>query len=202
MSDHGGVSEAQQTIPPATSASAPPPKKRHGRETATDMLRSLGLVLLIIVPMWWLAQSPEAEAPIRPVDPTVEVMSFARAVPGAPVPGTLPATWVPNAARYTPVDNRLRIGYVVEPGSGARYAEYNAAGPGSGRFVEDLTDGRKPEGEADVNGQPWSLYRDPDGRPTLSRQVGPATVVVGGPRSTASLDELRLLAASLVPARR
>ena len=218
VSDHGPVSDGPVTEAPASTApassgptagaaaggapaSSVPPKKKHGRETATDMIRSLGLVLLIIVPMWWLAQSPQAEERVRRVDPATEVLSFTRALPLAPVPGPMPQEWVPTVASYTAGPDRLRVGYVISTGGNERYAEFNAVGGGGQVVVDELTGGRPAEGSVDVNGEPWSSYRDAEGRLSLVRQLGPATVVVGGPRSTATPEELRLLAASVVPAR-
>ena len=52
-------------------------KKQRGRETAADMVRSLGLVVLVILPVWFFAKAPASdEATIRVVDPTSTVSAF------------------------------------------------------------------------------------------------------------------------------
>ena len=51
-------------------------RKKRGRESAGDMLRSLGVVLVLVVLMWFLAQPPDSdEQRVRVVDPTTDVAS-------------------------------------------------------------------------------------------------------------------------------
>ena len=171
---------------------APPAKKKRGRETAGDMIRSMGLILLIVIPVWFLAQPPDSdEAEIRVVDPSADVASYQREVPGVPVPGALPPQWRPTSSNPEP--GALRIGYVTPS---TQYAEYasSTAGP---TFLSDITGQGSPVGTVDVGGAVWQDYRDADDHQTLVREAAGATVIVGGLRETASDEELRTLAAAV-----
>jgi hypothetical protein len=98
--DNGGVTTTSPTTPPP----APPGaagKRRHGRETAADMIRSLGLVMVLVLVLWFFAQPPGSdEASIRVVDPAPDVAAWTAAVAGAPVPVGLPPAWRPTSSRY------------------------------------------------------------------------------------------------------
>ena len=171
-------------------------KRKRGRETAADMVRSLGLVILVIVPVWFLAQAPESdEAEIRLVDPRSAVQAFSADAPGTPVPGSLPDEWRATSSFYDGGSRTLRVGWVTPE---EQYAEYAAAVGQREEFVE-----RAVGGEAEqldpivVDGQSWQQYREPDGSLSLVASFGDATVVVGTRRATAGLSELELLLRSL-----
>ena len=169
-------------------------KKRRGRETATDMVRSLGLVLVGVVIVWYFAQPPAAdEQALRTVDPTGDIRAFSADVPGAPVPGALPERWRPTSSARTP-GPMLRVGYVTPAD---QYAEYAASTEPAATFLPALVGRAERLGEVDVGGATWEQYRDGDGSLSLTREYGPVTVVVGSTRSTARLEELRVLAAAL-----
>ncbi|MEO6204946.1 MAG: DUF4245 family protein, partial [Mycobacteriales bacterium] len=98
-------------------------KRKRGRESTGDMIRSLGLVLAIVVVVFWLAKPPASdEQALRVVDPTGDVSSFAQAHPGVPVPTGVPTGW-----RATVTDSgrdQLRVGWVTPAGT---YVEYAAS---------------------------------------------------------------------------
>ena len=176
------------TAPPA----APPRAKRRGFEGALDMVRSLGLVLLVVVPMWFLAQpNDEDEQEIRVVDQSADVAAWSAQHPGAPLP-TAPDGW---RATVSDLDGGvLRLGWNTDAGE---YAEHVAAAPADASLVEELTGSRQAEGTVDVGGASWERYRDEDGSLSLVRQVGDVTLVVGTRRASASDAEVTELAASL-----
>lgn len=158
------------------------------------MVRSLGLVLLIVVPIWFLAQpAPEDEQELRVVDQTADLRAWTDAAPGVPVPQQLPG-WRPTVSRYDGADGLLRLGWNT---AGGAYAEFAASTAGTPGFVEELTGTRQQDGTEDVQGVRWRRYVDDDGSLSLVREVGPATVVVGTSRASASSEELRALAASV-----
>ncbi|MGB8650215.1 MAG: DUF4245 domain-containing protein [Mycobacteriales bacterium] len=170
----------------------PTGRQRRGRETALDMVRSLGVVFLLVLPLWFFGQaSPSDSKRIRPVDPTGAFHDFTRAT-GGPVPSATPHGWIPNVSDYTTVEGVLRVGYVV----GDHYLEY-AGGLGTA-FLEGETGKGRPTATVDVAGTRWQLWRSADGaHESLVRTAGRTTVCVGGVRETASRADLLTLAATV-----
>ena len=184
-----------KAVDPAATAGAPAAvRKKRGRETAGDMFRSLGVVMVLVVLMWFLAQPPDSdEQGVRVVDPASDVAAFTTDVPTAPVPGGLPDSW--RATSSTLGQDGLRIGYVTP---GGEYAEYAASTAPAADFVPDVA-GVKARRLAprEVDGQTWEQYRDGDGSLSLVRAYGEVTVVVGSSRASSTLAELEELAGSL-----
>jgi hypothetical protein len=179
MTDTGVVTVVDS--PPATA------KSRRGRETALDMVRSLAVVFLLVVPLWFFAQaSPGDSKRIRPVDPTEALSAFAQDAHG-PVPTGRPAGWIVNVQAYDA--GVVRVGYVL----GEHYLEFSG-GVGTG-FLEQATGKAKPVGTVDVAGVAWQDWMSADGHESLVRTVGKVTVLVGGVREDASSAQLAQLAA-------
>lgn len=167
-------------------------KKKRGRESAGDMVRSLGLVLVIVVVVFFLAQPPESdERAVRVVDPTGDVRSFAQTHPGVPVPTVTPTGW-----RATVTDSgrdQLRVGWVTPAGT---YVEYAASTAPPEEFVRDLTGAAPQVGRVDVAGTAWAEHSEGSST-SLVLSAGGATVIVGTLRANASVADLRLLAGAL-----
>jgi hypothetical protein len=181
VSDDGGV-------PVVESPPVPTGKKKRGRESARDMLLSLGVVFLLVVPLWFFGQaSPSDSKSIRPVDAAGALTDFARDTQG-PVP-TTPQGWVVNVQAYD--GGVVRVGYVL----GERYAEFSGA-VGTA-FLADATGKGKKVSSLDINGVPWDVYESADAHESLVRAFGNVTVLVGGVRETATQDELQVLAATI-----
>ena len=169
-------------------------KKKRGLESAGDMLRSLGVVMVLVLMMWWLAQPPDSdEQELRTVDPSGDVAAFQADVPSAPAPAGLPERWRSTSSTLTA--DGLRIGWVTPDGE---YAEYAASTVPADEARPDLT-GPKAEqvGPLQVGGQAWEQYREADGSVSLVRSYGSTLVVVGTTRATADVAELEVLAGSL-----
>ena len=179
--------------PPARSAPAP---RKHGRETAADMLRTLAVIMLLVVPMWFLAQPPDSdEQRIRVVDPSADLAAFQTEVPQAPVPVALPETWRATSSTLQQEPDALRVGYVTPQGE---YAEFAASTAEPDEYLTEMTGAKSAAlDDVQVDGVAWEQYRDADGSLSLVRSYGPAVVVIGSLRSSADLAELRTLAASL-----
>jgi hypothetical protein len=158
------------------------------------MLRSLGVVMVLVVSMWFLAQPPDSdEAEVRTVDPSTDVAAFTADVPSAPVPTGLPERW--RSTSSTLAADTLRIGWVTPDGE---YAEYAASTLPAEEFLPDMTgDEARPGDPVQVAGQTWESYREADGSLSLVRSYGSALVVVGTKRATAEPAELEVLAGSL-----
>jgi hypothetical protein len=173
-------------------------KKKRGRETAYDMMRSLGICMLVVVPIWYLAQPPDsAEQAIRLVDQAPAVQAWDQVSPGAPVPGAVPTDWQPTVAQNVRQPPGLRLGWVTGPD---RYTEFATSTGARGPFLEELTGGQTGGESVDVDGTAWQRWVDTDdGSVSLVRSDGAVTVVVGSRRSTATEDELRELASSVRP---
>src|SRR5947209_269901 len=111
-------------------------KRERGRESAGDMVRSLGLVLLIVGFVFFFAQPPHSDAKkIRVVDPTEDIAAFSSSVPAGAVPKTMPTGWLSTVSDFE--DDVLRVGWNTPH---KQYAEYAATGRPSASFVADLTD--------------------------------------------------------------
>jgi Protein of unknown function (DUF4245) len=171
-----------------------PVKKKRGRETAGDMLRSLGVVMVLVLMMWFLAQPPDGdEQQLRTVDPSGDVAAFQADAPSVPAPAGLPEQWRSTSSTLTP--DGLRIGWVTPDGE---YAEYAASTLPVDEALRDLV-GAKAErvGPREVDGQAWEQHREADGSVSLVRSYGSTLVVVGTKRTTADVAELEVLAGSL-----
>lgn len=190
IGDTGGMSTQTTPAPPAPSG-----RRKRGRESVADMVRSLGLVLVIVVVAYWLAKpsgSDEQEIRVKDIGPSLSQLQ--RQAPGIPVPLGLPAGWRPT------VDDgdaqSLRIGFLTPTGE---YAEYAASLDSDPEFLSDLTGKGDAVGDFVVGPVVWRQYQDGPEHTTLVRVVDGRTVYVGGFRETTSLDELRTLAASVAP---
>jgi hypothetical protein len=162
------------------------------------MVRSLGLCLLVVVPIWFLAQPPDsAEQRLRVVDQAPDVQAWRASVEPAPAPGPLPEGWQPTVSEPVRQPTGLRLGWNTPSGG---YAEFTATTGPSGPFVEQTTGAQSADGAVDIAGTSWQRYtEDDDGSVSLVRTTGGVTVVVGTRRSSASDDELRALADSVRP---
>lgn len=179
----------------AQSPAPAPAKRRRGRESAGDMVRSLSLILLVVGVLYYFAQAaPGDKKSVRVVDPSGDVQSFSRAAPTAVVPGPLPPGWRSTVTERLGVPDRLRVGWNTPTG---QYAEYDAVSGPAGTFVDDVT-GRAVAGEpVTVAGRTFRRYRNDAGVQSLVLAQGGSTVVVGSLRSSATEQELVALAGSL-----
>ncbi|MEO6205275.1 MAG: DUF4245 domain-containing protein [Mycobacteriales bacterium] len=173
------------TAPTQTPA---PKASRRGRETALDMVRTLGVVFLLVIPLWFFGQaSPGDSKAIRAIDPTEALRAFATDT-GAPVAST-PAGWTPNVATYDGAV--VRVGFV----EGDSYAEFTGGtGP---TFLEMYAGKGSADGTVDVGGASWQRYTSTDGHGSLLRQVGGQTLLIGGIRETATEAQLVEIAATV-----
>lgn len=181
---------SEQVSTAARPAPAPKRPRKRGRESAGDMVRSLGLVLLLVVALWFLARPPGSDAqPVRTVDPTSDLAGLQQAAPGVPVPH-LPTGWRATSSTLDP--DGLRIGWLTPAGQYAEYAASRAPG-----FLADITGHGRQVGTYAAGGSTWMQYADAEEHTTLVRLAAGRTVAVGGVRETSSLDELHAMAAAV-----
>lgn len=159
------------------------------------MIRSLGLVMILVVALWFFARPPASDSVVlRAVDPASDRAAFQAEHPGAPVPVTVPATWTTTVSDLTAGPSLLRIGFVT---GDRRYVEYAAFVGGDDKTLPSLTGTEQPGTPVDVNGVSWSRVRQDDGSVSLVREVAGVTIVLGTLRSDAIDDDLRALATAL-----
>ncbi|MCU1587093.1 MAG: hypothetical protein JWN31_586 [Frankiales bacterium] len=161
---------------------------KRGRETALDMVRTLGIVMAVVIPLWYFGQASESDkARIRAVDPAPALQDF-HAETNAPVP-TTPAGWTVTVARGDV--GQVRIGYVV----GEHYTEFiGGSGP---TFLADITGKATDRGPLPVAGQVWRDYVNAAGQESLVRRLGKVTLVIGGIREDVTKPQLTALAATV-----
>ena len=169
--------------------------KKRGTEVVSDMLRSLALVIVVIVPLWFLLPHHSSQH-VTVIDYSTE-LSQARRVADHPVvaPAGLPATWRATSVSSTGGSGKpivFHLGYVTPAGEYASVEESDGAvGPYLLSFV-----GKTPQtlDSVRVGSASWQQVRATNGRLVLVSTATPMTVLVTG---TAKLPELALLAASL-----
>jgi hypothetical protein len=169
--------------------------KKRGTEVIGDMLRSLAVVGVIIVPLWLLIPH-HAKQTVTRIDYST-ALSQARRLSTHPVlaPAGLPSGWTPTSVSLsggngTPVV--FHLGFVTPAGDYAGLEESD--GPQDGYLVTLL--GKTPQRLSDVRvgAMAWRSWRGTDDRVALLSPSAPPTVVVKG---TAALPELVALAESL-----
>lgn len=171
--------------------------------TVADMLRSLGLVLVVILVVTVIGPAREL---LWPGDdrPAVQPISYdqyvvaARRFTTVPVwsPVGLGERWRPTSARVSGAGGApvtLHVGFVTPAGRYAGLEEGVARTFLADRLGEQAAR-RGALRAVDVAGTVWQLRRTAQGELALTRTAGRMTLVVTG---SAALPELRRLAASL-----
>ncbi|HWH14072.1 MAG TPA: DUF4245 domain-containing protein [Miltoncostaeaceae bacterium] len=181
---------------------------KRGRETARDMVLSMGLIVAFVVgtlallggALGTFGPDPAARE-VRPVDYGDRL---AAAVEGADyevlAPGDVPDGWVPQSSRAEPPQGAGE-GYLFQVGfltDGGRFAQVVQSSAPRDDVLESQRLGDTAEGTVVVDGEAWERRSRVD-RPeqALVRTEGTRTVVVTG---DATAEELARLAGSLEPA--
>ena len=175
--------------------------ERGVKKSLADMVRSLGLMAVITAALLfigarYLIMPGSADRP-----PPVDFSGVVHAFPGdvgaaALVPTGLPSSWRANAARLTqpgPAVTQLHIGWAT-PGS--RFAGLDEANGDPTALLTSVlgASGLAVRGTTTIDGVQWQQRVSGRGEQSLTRQLGPVTVVITGNATDA---QLRLLAASL-----
>ena len=171
------------------------------KKSLADMVRSLGLMAVIVAAMLFIGARylimPGSAERMPVPDFSSELQAFPREA-GVPVlaPTGLPTSWRANAARLThpgPGLTQLHIGWAT-PGS--RFAGLDEAnGDPNALFTSVLGErGLTVTGSTTIAGSTWQERVSDRGERALTRGAGGATVVITGNATDA---QLRQLAASL-----
>lgn len=170
-----------------------PVAKKRGTETISDMVRSMGILLIVVVIAYLLARAPSSDdTPVRVV-PTGAAVVAARQLSGSTVlvADGLPAGWRSTSAYVRPNDGspvtRLHVGWVTPS---EHYAELEQVTGETQTFLDDLVGGTKPTGSITLGGHRYDVYRH-DGDTTLARTTADGLVLaVDGDAPDAELTTL------------
>lgn len=183
---------------PVTEPVPAPRKKSRMRQSAGDMVRSMGIVLALVFVIVLVQWRPTPD-PVRVIDvaPVVAAASAAAVFPVA-APAGLPEGWRATSARWEATEASdglpvLHIGYVTPSEQYAQVAQSRAAGLA---YLSEQTAQGVVDGEAVIADVTWQRYRGKD-RTSLVLTANGVTTIVSG---SAPIEELGILAASLRPA--
>ena len=169
-------------------------KRLRGFETLGDMVRSLGLVLVVVAVILLITWRPKPDE-VTPVDPGPALAEARQAAPyDVYAPEPAPKGWTPTVARFEPAPpaNLWTLGFVTSTDEYAAVAQTDTS---LQALLDELAPNVAPAGQSTVNGQTFQRWASPgESRRALVAAVTGSTLVVGG---TADWAELERLAASL-----
>lgn len=179
--------------------------KRRGYETALDMLRSLGpLVLLILFTAYFCV--PHSGEPIKEIDPTSDIRYAAQNVDYALLaPEGLGDDWHPTSSKILTAGDQavsdpdavtvgVTIGYVTPGEKFCRFAESSASIEG---LLHEYLPGAEETGTATVDGRKWTLVEGSGGDIGMWADFDGSAILLSG---SAVEAELTALAGTLAPA--
>jgi Protein of unknown function (DUF4245) len=194
------VTASEPTSVPVTEAGVPDaPRSKRASQTVWDMVRSLGLVALILgVTLIFVPNlfHPNHDAEFPAADYS-DVTSGFHQVTGerALVPVLLPSGWKANAASLTgpAASEHLHIGW-ASPGS--KYAGLDESVGPSAAFITSILGpaGAAVHGTSVINQATWQIRTSSRGEYAITRTDGDRTIVITG---SAGRQAQRILAASL-----
>lgn len=169
--------------------------KKRGTEVISDMLRSLAVVGVVIVPLWLLIPH-HTHQHVTVIDYSTELRQAQRVSAQQVVgPSGLSASWRATSVSLTggdPDPVAFHLGFVTPDGDYAALEESNR--PRTAYLATLLGKTAKPLPDVRVGAVSWSSLRSSNGRVALISPSTTMTVVVTG---TAKLSELTALAASV-----
>ena len=169
-------------------------KRLRGFETLGDMVRSLGLVLVVVAVILLLIWRPKPDQ-VKAVDPGPTLAQARQSAPyDVYAPEPAPQGWTATVARYEPAPpaNEWTLGFVT---AAEDYAAVAQTDGDAQALLDEVAPGAEPAGSSTVNGQEYERRASPDGsRRVLVAAVPGSTLAVGG---TADWDVLERLAGSL-----
>jgi hypothetical protein len=174
-------------------------RPKRGRESVADMVRSLGLIVVIVAVTLIFVPGllhPGKSQRFPAVDYSDYVSGFHQLTGKAALtPSSLPSGWRANAGALTgtPATEHLHIGWAAPGTSYAGLEESVEPMPGFATSVLGAR-GARVTGQARIGGATWQTRTSSRGEYSLSRTVRGIAVVITGSGSDA---ELQLLAASL-----
>ena len=175
-------------------------RPQRARFALADMVRSLGLILVVIVALLFIGPARALIFPgkdrMPAVDYTAAIKGFDDVTGGhAVVPRGLPSSWRANAANVDNISSapHLHIGWAVP---GTAFAGLDEGTGDANALLRSVAgrDALRVRSSTTIAGESWSIRRSDRGETVLTRDVSGTFVVITGNASNA---RLRLLAASL-----
>jgi len=191
-----GSGAARPAAAPGERPPQPPPRRPRPRQTARDMVISLGVVIACVALVLLFLPRPGV---VEQAAVDVEgAATGARDRVDFPVPvPPVPDGWTPNAARLDSGPDGVPTWVVGWVTPSDQYAGLRVAGAATERWLREVTSGGDLEGVQDVGGQEWDVYSreperrsDPPFRALVREEDGVTTAVLG----TADVPELIELA--------
>jgi hypothetical protein len=172
---------------------------KRGSETALDMVRSLGLIAVIVAVTLIFVPGlihPGKSVRAAPVDYSDVVSGFHQVTGKAALtPTPLPGGWAANAATLTGPTSaeHMHVGFAVP---GTEYAGLEESVAPAVTFAKAIVgaSGAIPIDHITLAGSRWLVSTSSRGEYTLRRTTGGVTVIVTG---SATAAQLQALAASL-----
>lgn len=175
-----------------TEPSPRPPRSSRGNPALGDILRSVGVLGLIIVALFGIGQimTITPDEPVREVDfltgaAGVEARTgFVPLVP-AEAPGRA------TSARVEPTS--WSVGFVVE---GDHFIGHVQSRDRLDLVLREVAPESEPTGDVEIDGRPWRIHTEPDGDLTYTSEIESLTVAVS---SDLGRDDVVAYIASLEP---
>ncbi|MFJ4778639.1 DUF4245 domain-containing protein [Streptomyces sp. NPDC088762] len=164
-----------------------------GKQTVWDMVRSLGLIGILVAGIYFFIPHDDQADPTQTVDYRVETLTARRAAPypvAAPV--GLPAQWRATSVTYERKNaNAWHLGF-LDPGR--QYVAVEQSTDTSGKYLGNVTQHAKPTGQTQQVGDVvWERWDGEKYDALVRQEQGHVTVVTG----TASFEQLGAMAAAL-----
>ena len=163
------------------------------RQTVTDMVRSLALVLGVVAVVLLITLRPQPD-PVRVIDPA-PALAAARAAAPYPVlyPAGLSDGWRPTSARWQATEESApepswHVGFVTP---GDAYAQLGQSVTQNPAYVREQTLGGQPVGMKSIGATgDWQQYDNGDGTRSLMRVDAGVTIIVSGTADWGTLEDL------------
>ncbi|MCY0940651.1 MULTISPECIES: DUF4245 domain-containing protein [Streptomyces] len=164
-----------------------------GKQTIWDMVRSLGVIGLVVAGIYLFIPHDEKADPTRTVDYRVETITARRAAPyPLAVPVGLPAEWRATSVTYERKNaSAWHLGF-LDPKQ--EYVALEQSTDVSGKYLGRVTQQAKATGQTQqVGDAAWERWEGEKYDALVKQDQGYVTVVTG----TASFEQLGAMAAAL-----
>ncbi|MFT4300073.1 MAG: DUF4245 domain-containing protein [Aeromicrobium sp.] len=176
--------------------SAPKPGSSRGNPSMGDIVRSVGVLAVIVLALWGLGLliTHTPDDPVSDVDYATTADSARQAATyGLLAPADLPEGWRANGVRFTPGSTQAwHLGVLTDED---RYIGLEQDKRPLDDVLEEHAEGAKQAGMVEIDGVTWQRFDGPKDRITLVRETPEVTTLVT--TSTAPVEDLRTFIGTL-----